>query len=52
MEKINKKWIEIDGKNGYLIGIIEIKGIIIWFHGFGNSKESPKIHRFAEIIVV
>ena len=56
MEKINKEEIEIDGKNGYSIGVTEIipsdiKGIIIWLHGFGSSKDTPKVQNFAEMIL-
>lgn len=55
METINKNELDIEGKNGYSIGITEfipqnIKGIIIWLHGFGSSKDSPKIQTFAEMI--
>lgn len=56
MEKINKEELDIDGKNGYAIGITEfipsnVKGIIIWLHGFGSSKDASKVQTFAEMIV-
>lgn len=55
MEKLNKEELDIEGKNGYSIGLTEFipsnpKGIIIWLHGFGSSKDSPKIQTFAEMI--
>ena len=55
MENLIKSELEIEGNNNYLIGITEfipknLKGIIIYLHGFGSSKESPKTHTFAKMI--
>lgn len=55
MDNSNKTELDIEGKNGYSIGLTEFipsepKGIIIWLHGFGSSKDSPKTQTFAEMI--
>ena len=56
MEGSTKTESEIEGTNGYSIGLTEfipsnIKGIIIWLIGFGSSKDTPKVHSFAEMIL-
>ena len=56
MENSNKTELDIEGKNGYSIGLTEfiplnLKGIILWLHGFGSSKDSPKTQSFAEMIL-
>ena len=55
MNNSNHNEIDIEGKNGYPIGITEfipsnIKGIIIWLLGFGSSKDSPKFQTFAKMM--
>lgn len=55
MENSTKSEVEIEGKNNYQIGITEfipqnLKRIIIYLHGFGSSKDSPKMHIFSKIV--
>ena len=55
MENETKSELDIEGKNNYSIGINEfipsnLKGIIIYLHGFGSSKDSPKMYTFAKIV--
>ena len=55
MENSNKTELNIEGKNGYSIGLTEfipskLKGIILSLQGFGSLKDSPKTQSFAEMI--
>ena len=55
MENSTKLELDIKGKNNYLVGIAEfipkiLKGIIIYLHGFGSSKDSQKAQSFAKMI--